>query len=250
MTVGLRDRGIRSVLLDIEGTTTPIAFVYDVLFPYARANLDRFLSERIGADDVRAAMQRLRVEWQDDVAAGRKPPDYRDGAAGPDAASVSAYLRWLMDQDRKSPGLKDLQGRIWEAGYRSGVLHGEVFDDVPPAFETWTRARIDIAIYSSGSVLAQRLLFGTTRFGDLTKSIAAFFDTGVGPKTSAGSYQAIADALGRRPADILFVSDVGAELAAARKAGSQPALSIRPGNPAQQVDADIPLVYSFDEITI
>ena len=155
-----------------------------------------------------------------------------------------------MDQDRKSPGLKELQGRIWEAGYRSGVLRGDVFDDVPAAFAVWRQAGIDIAIYSSGSVLAQRLLFQTTRFGDLTKSISAFFDTGVGPKTSAGSYETIAGALGRRPPEILFISDVGSELGAARSVGYQTALSIRPGNPAQQVDAAIPVLHSFDELTV
>ena len=108
---------------------------------------------------------------------------------------------------------------------------------------------MDIAIYSSGSVLAQRLLFETTRFGDLTKSIAAFFDTGVGPKASADSYRTIAAALERQPAEILFISDVGSELAAARGVGYQAALSIRPGNAAQQVDAAIPIVHSLDEIT-
>ena len=112
MTSGLRDRGIRSVLLDIEGTTTPIAFVYDVLFPYARANLARYLDERVGTDDVGAALHRLRQEWGDDVAAGDVPPEWRDGTAGPDPVSVSAYVSWLMDRDRKSPGLKELQGRI------------------------------------------------------------------------------------------------------------------------------------------
>ena len=223
--------------------------MYEVLFTYARANLDRFLNDRIGYDDVGAVIQRLRVEWEADAAAGRVPPEWHGGASDADPASVSAYLRWLMDRDRKSPALKELQGRIWEAGYRDGVLHGDVFDDVPKAFASWRRAGLDIAIYSSGSVLAQRLLFETTHFGDLTKSIAAFFDTAVGPKTSPNSYQAIADSLGRRPPEILFVSDVGPELAAARAAGCQAALSIRPGNRSQQVEADIPVVHTFDEIT-
>ena len=250
MIDGLRVRRIRSVLLDIEGTTTPIAFVYDVLFPYARANLDRFLHDHLEVNEVRAAIERLHREWEVEVAAGRVPSEWRDGvAASADPAPVSAYVRWLMDHDRKSPGLKELQGRIWEAGYRSGVLRGDVFDDVPAAFAAWRQAGIDIAIYSSGSVLAQRLLFQTTRFGDLTKSIGAFFDTGVGPKASAGSYETIAGALGRRPPEILFISDVGSELAAARSVGYQTALSIRPGNPAQQVDAGTAMIHRFDEVT-
>jgi len=244
VTRGLRERGIQSVLLDIEGTTTPIAFVYDVLFPYARANADRFLSEQIASDDVRAIIEQLRSEWRDDVAAARRPPDWEDGRR----EAISKYIDWLIDRDRKSPALKALQGRIWESGYRSGVLKGEVYDDVPRAFAAWRRAGIDIAIYSSGSVLAQRLLFGTTRFGDLTTSISAFFDTGAGPKTAPDSYRRIADALERRPSDILFVSDVATELDAARTAGVQVILSIRPGNPPQQVGGNVPLVHSFDEI--
>jgi enolase-phosphatase E1 len=248
VTGGLRDRGIRSVLLDIEGTTTPIAFVYEVLFPYARTNLEPFLRDHLDEAPVRATIQRLRIEWESDEAAGRHPPEWRDAAAGPDPASISAYVRWLMDRDRKSPGLKELQGRIWEAGYRSGALHGDVFDDVPAAFAAWRAAGIDIAIYSSGSVLAQRLLFETTRFGDLTKSIAAFFDTAVGPKASAESYKRIVDALGRRPPEVLFISDIGAELAASREVGCQTALSIRPGNSAQQVDSGTAMIRTFDEI--
>jgi enolase-phosphatase E1 len=248
VTRGLRDRGIGSVLLDIEGTTTPIAFVYDVLFPYARANVDRLLRERIASADVTTAVQRLAAEWHDDVAAGNAPPEWRSAADGADPDAVSRYVVWLMDRDRKSPGLKSLQGLVWEAGYRAGLLQGAVFDDVPRAMASWRRAGIDVAIYSSGSVLAQRLLFGSTRFGDLTGSISAFFDTAVGPKTSPDSYRRIADALKRRPSEILFVSDIAAELDAARTAGYQVTLSIRPGNPSQQVIAGVSVVHSFDEI--
>jgi enolase-phosphatase E1 len=246
VTVGLRDRAIRSVLLDIEGTTTPIAFVYDVLFPYARANVDRFLRERFDSDEVRPIVERLWSEWRDDAAAGNAPPPQHGDA---NAESICLYVVWLMDCDRKSPGLKALQGLVWEAGYRTGLLRGEVFDDVPRALARWREAGIEAAIYSSGSVLAQKLLFETTRFGDLTRSIDSFFDTRVGAKQSPDSYTTIADALGRRPAEILFVSDAAAELAAARAAGCQAALAIRTGNPAQQTDPAIPVVHSFDEIT-
>jgi enolase-phosphatase E1 len=242
VTAGLRARGIRSVLLDIEGTTTPIAFVYDVLFPYARARLPQLLRDRAASPEVRAAIDRLRSEWADDSAAGRNPPAWSDDD------SAGAYALWLMDQDRKSPGLKTLQGLVWDAGYRSGALQGEVFSDVPAALTAWRRDGLEIAIYSSGSVLAQRLLFGTTRYGDLTPLVAAFFDTGVGPKTDAGSYRRIADALQRRPAEVLFVSDVAAELDAARAAGMAVALSIRPGNRDAAVAADIPIVRRMDEI--
>jgi len=198
----------------------------------------------VAEDELRGVVATLRVEWLEDAKARLEPPPW----ALADLPAAARYLEWLMDRDRKSPGLKELQGRIWEAGYRNGVLHGDVFDDVPPAFAAWRQAGIDIAIYSSGSVLAQQLLFETTRFGDLTKSIAAFFDTAAGPKASAESYKTIVNALGRQPPEVLFVSDIGAELAAARQVGCQTALSIRPGNAPQQVDAAIPIVHSFDEI--
>src|SRR5262249_42712856 len=152
VTVRLRERGIRALVLDIEGTTTPIAFVHDVLFPFARVHLATYLREHALDEDVRAVIARLRAEWNDDVRRGETPPDWpEESSLGP----VLAYLEWLMDRDRKSPGLKWLQGVIWEQGYRAGALKGEVFPDVRPALECWFHGGIDIAIYSSGSELAQ-----------------------------------------------------------------------------------------------
>jgi enolase-phosphatase E1 len=147
-----------------------------------------------------------------------------------------------MDRDRKSPGLKRLQGQIWEIGYRAGELRGDVFPDTAPAIRRWRAQGIDVAIYSSGSVLAQRHLFESTPAGDLTGLIRAFFDTAVGPKTASDSYIRIAQALGHEPSRILFVSDVTAELSAARAAGFQVRLSVRPGNPSQADAAAYELV--------
>lgn len=141
-----------------------------------------------------------------------------------------------MDRDRKSQGLKLLQGLIWERGYRDGALHGDVYDDVPDAMRRWHCEGVTIAIYSSGSELAQRLLFGSTAHGDLTPFITAFFDTRVGVKTSPESYRAIAKQLRLAERDIVFISDVTSELRAAQAAGLQVLLSIRPGN-APQPDA-------------
>ena len=248
MTLSLRERDIRSVLLDIEGTTTPIAFVYDVLFPYARAHVHRFLSESIDSGGVRAALQLLRSEWTDEASHGRVPPDWPEGSTDPEP--VSKYVAWLMDRDRKSPGLKALQGQVWEGGYRSGLLKGEVFEDVPPSMASWRRAGVGVAIYSSGSVLAQRLLFGTTRSGDLTRLISAFFDTAVGAKTSPDSYRRIAHDLNVSAERILFVSDAGLELDAAAAAGCQVALCVRPGNPPQPIARDTAIVQSLDEIVV
>ena len=248
MTLALGERGIRGVVIDIEGTTTPMWFVYDVLFPYARSHLRRYVEAHIEDDELRDAVRLLREEHAADVASGESPPDLRDAPSTASAASLAAYLEWLMDRDRKSPGLKRIQGRIWERGYADGTLHSEIFADVPPALERWRSAAIDVAIYSSGSVLAQRLIFAHAASGDLTRLIGRFFDTGVGPKRSADSYRRIVENMGG-PADrVLFVSDVVEELDAARAAGLSTALCVRPGNAPQPPSSDA-VIRSFDEIS-
>jgi enolase-phosphatase E1 len=243
VTFRLKDRGVRAILLDIEGTTTPLAFVYDVLFPFARAHMRDYLQAHADSDMVRDALDRLREEWRADAAARQDPPEWPDDALMP----AVAYLEWLMDRDLKSPALKLLQGYIWEGGYRSGVLKGLVFPDVRPAFERWRGVPVKIAIYSSGSMLAQRLLFGATPDGDLTPFISGFFDTSAGVKTSAASYRRIAGALSHSAAEVLFVSDVPAELDAARSAGCQVLLAERPGNRAATAK-EAETIRSFDEI--
>jgi enolase-phosphatase E1 len=226
----LGERGIQAVLLDIEGTTTPIAFVYEVLFPFARKALRSYLREHLEASDLREPLHQLHEEWTHDLAHGAPPPAWPDAPHDRRVDSVAAYAEWLMDRDRKAPGLKALQGRIWADGYEEGALHGDVFPDVPEAFDRWSAAGIRLAIFSSGSVLAQQMLFRTTTFGDLTRWISAFFDTSVGPKISPDSYRAIATALRCPPEHILFVSDTAAELAAARAAGCAVLMCRRPGN--------------------
>ena len=207
----------RGILLDIEGTTTPIAFVYDVLFPFARSRAAEYIKD--------ADLTELKREYDQDVLASTNPPPWSDGPV--------RYIHWLMDQDRKSTALKNIQGKIWLEGYESGELRGEVFPDVAPALERWRRSHIDVRIFSSGSVLAQRLLFSTTNAGDLTKSLNGYFDTTTGPKNDATSYTRIAASFGIPAADILFISDVTRELDAAGTAGMQTLLCVRPGNQAQ-----------------
>jgi enolase-phosphatase E1 len=208
---------MRGILLDIEGTTTPIAFVYDVLFPFAR----RHMAAHVGTTD----LTDLRREYESDDRAGNNPPDW--------SADPVPYIHWLMDQDRKSTALKRIQGEIWFEGYRNGKLRGEVFDDVPPALERWHLAGMDIRIFSSGSTLAQRLVFSTTAAGDLTKYLNGYFDTTTGPKNDPESYRRIANSFALPASTILFISDVTRELDAARDAGMQTLLCIRPGNHAQ-----------------
>jgi enolase-phosphatase E1 len=232
VTAGAATPDWSAILLDIEGTTTPITFVHRVLFPYARARLGAFVLPHRGDPAVVEAVARLRREHAADVSAGAEPPAWPE--AGLDG--LVPYLEWLMDRDRKSPGLKTLQGLIWEEGYSRGELRGLVFDDVPGAMRRWHAAGRKIAIYSSGSVLAQRRLFQTTADGDLTTIIDGFFDTSVGAKVDRGSYERIAAVLDVAGDRILFVSDVTAELSAARQAGFQVRLAMRPGN-APQADA-------------
>ncbi len=153
-----------------------------------------------------------------------------------------------MDRDRKSTGLKSLQGRIWEEGYRAGDLKGEVYPVVPPALERWCRQGIDIAIFSSGSVEAQRSLFTNTTAGDLTRLIRAYFDTTTGPKTAPHSYARIAAALERSPSEVLFLSDVGAELDAALSAGMRTALCVRTLGSAPATGAHR-VVHALDQLT-
>jgi len=187
-------RRVGAVLLDVEGTTTPADFVYQVLFPYARTHLKSYLARHEGRDEVRANIAVLREEHATDERQGLRPPLF---SADPfPNGSVAAYVLWLMDRDRKSPGLKALQGRIWEAGYREGALVGQVFPDVPGAFARWRAQGRNIAIFSSGSVLAQKLLFAHTPSGDLTSRIGSHFDTTTGAKADAGSYRVIGQIAG------------------------------------------------------
>jgi enolase-phosphatase E1 len=239
--------GVRVILLDIEGTTTPIAFVHQRLFSHARDHVDQYLLEHFDTPVVQDVIRRLADEHHAEQSPVSLPP-WEDESPDALRASVSAYVRWLMDRDRKSPGLKLLQGVIWEHGYRAGELHGEVYDDVPRAFERWRREDIRIAIYSSGSELAQRLLFASTRYGDFTPLMAGFFDTGIGTKTAAESYRRIAKALGPSTQEMLFVSDVTAELAAAADAGCQVRLCVRPGNVPQPHAERYEQIRSFDDL--
>ena len=152
-----------------------------------------------------------------------------------------------MDRDRKSTALKSIQGKVWEEGYRAGDLKGEVYPDVPPALEGWRRQGIDIAIFSSGSVQAQRSLFTNTVAGDLTRFIRGYFDTTAGPKTAPQSYAQIAAALERSPSEVLFVSDIGAELDAARAAGMRTALCVRTPGSGSSAGAHS-VIRAFDEL--
>jgi enolase-phosphatase E1 len=241
---------VKVVLLDIEGTTTPISFVHDVLFPYARAGMTGFLRAHVTGLEIQRAARLLHNEHGDLVARGESPPGWHAGTNDSLLQSIANFGNWLMDRDVKSPGLKLLQGLIWEEGYRDGTIRGEVFPDVPAALQRWRDAGMVAAIYSSGSVLAQRLLFGHTAYGDLTPFISAWFDTAVGGKRDAGSYARIVAELelNAQPNTVLFVSDVVPELDAAIAAGLQAALCVRPGNAPASAPHGALTVASLDAL--
>lgn len=238
---------MRAILLDIEGTITPIEFVYQVLFPYARDHLKEFLRQHRDSTYVSLDVEGLRKRFVTDLQQGLDPPAWRDDSADSHIESVVAYTQWLMNQDRKLTALKSLQGKIWEAGYQSGELRSEVYGDVPPAFSRWQRQKRDICIFSSGSVLAQELLFAHTTAGDLTPFVRTYFDTTIGSKVEVGSYGRIAAALGLSAPEIIFLSDVTSELDAAQVVGMGTALCVRPGRP-QPAGCRHPVIHTFDEV--
>ncbi len=187
------------ILTDIEGTTTPIAFVHEVLFPYAAARLAAFVES--GAPVL------------DEVPAPK----------------LETLQGW-MARDEKIPVLKTIQGMIWDEGYRNGAIKGEIYPDVPPALRRWARAGLRHYVYSSGSVAAQRLLFGFSDAGDLTPLFQGFFDTGVGPKRTPDSYRTICRGINIDANALLFLSDVEAELDAAAEAGLATCQLVRPND--------------------
>ena len=223
----------RVYLLDVEGTVAPLSLVTDQLFPYARAHFEMFLKKNAGNEAVRADLTLLAEENHAETAPGvprlakvERPEEVETPRFRLDAM---VYLVWLMDRDRKSTALKSLQGKIWKIGFERGELKGTLFADVPEAFARWAK-RSKVAIYSSGSVEAQQLLFRHSSYGDVTGLIAGYFDTRTGAKSESASYAAIAEKLGVTPDDVLFFSDAVRELDAARDSGCATRLVIREGN--------------------
>ncbi|MDB5707268.1 MAG: 2,3-diketo-5-methylthiopentyl-phosphate enolase-phosphatase [Sphingomonas bacterium] len=196
----------RAILTDIEGTTSSIAFVAETLFPYARERLPAFVAAH-----------------PDEVA-----PILAEVMAIEPGDPVATLLRWI-DEDRKATPLKTLQGMIWADGYREGAFTGHIYADAAAALRRWHEAGIRLYVFSSGSVAAQKLLFGHSDAGDLTALLSGYFDTVTGPKREAPSYRAIAASIGFEPGDILFLSDTREEIAAAREAGMQALLIDRAG---------------------
>jgi enolase-phosphatase E1 len=238
---------VRVMLLDIEGTTTPIDFVYKTLFPYASRKLESFLGEHWRDPEIRLLVDDLHAQQQIDERQGLEPTAWVNEPEGERLLSAVEYSLWLMAADSKCTALKSLQGRIWQEGFGHGELRGEVYADVPVAFERWRRQGREIAIYSSGSVLAQHLLFRTVISGDLTLQIVGFFDTRVGIKSDGESYKKIAAALRRSAAEFLFLSDAAKEVVAAQAAGMRAILCDREARGSSS-SGEGAAIRSFDEI--
>ena len=227
-----------TILTDIEGTTSSISFVKDVLFPYARRELPRFVRERGRDAEVR--------RWLDQVA-------LESGGLCQDAMIVETLQGWI-NEDRKHTALKALQGMIWEAGYASADFTAPVYPDAVAALRRWHADGHTLAVYSSGSVPAQKLLFAHTDAGDLTGLFRGWFDTTAGGKREAASYARIASDLGTPASEIVFLSDVVAELDAAREAGMRTVLVDRASDYPQPRTGEAagghPRVAGFDGIAL
>jgi enolase-phosphatase E1 len=220
------------ILTDIEGTTGSIRFVHEVLFPYARERMAAFLAAHRDEPAVRAEIEAVARET---------------GVAPDDLSRITAVLIGWIDEDRKATPLKALQGMIWKDGFTSGELIAHIYPDAAARLRGWHEAGHRIFVYSSGSIAAQKLYFAHTSEGDLTPLLDGYFDTTTGGKREAESYRAIAARIGVAPADIVFLSDVEAELEAAEQAGLRTVWLTRDGRPE---GATRPSVSSFEEIRL
>ena len=223
---------ITHILLDIEGTTCPVNFVAEVLFPYASSSLQRYLEEHQDEAEIKSLLQGVEVAWKEDV-----HPEaialLEEQEFPIKMKAIAQYLKQLIARDIKLTELKDLQGGIWRSGYASGELVAPLFRDVPEALNRWHDAGLTLAVYSSGSVPAQKLLYGHCQAGNITSLFQHWFDTKTGIKQAKESYLTIAKSMGTAPSDVLFISDALQELEAADAAGMKTLFRDREGNPAR-----------------
>lgn len=223
---------IRAIVTDIEGTTSSLSFVKDVLFPYARKHMADYIRSHVGESNIAPLLNDVRMEVGEDV----------------DLEGVIAKLEQWIDEDKKITVLKTLQGLLWESGYQQGDFQGHIYDDAKQQLEQWHDQGIELYVYSSGSVQAQKLLFGFTSYGDLNNLFTGYFDTRIGAKMESESYSSIAREIGVDSGEILFLSDIEAELDAARKAGMQTVWLVRDGEP--DINASHRQVKNFNAIKL
>ena len=222
------------LLLDIEGTTCPFNFIVDVLFPYAEQNLESFIDAHYNENSITQILAQANEEWIKD-----KHPDsmsllsrcHRQSHMPKE--STTKYLQYLMSIDQKSTALKDLQGKIWKQGYKNGTLKSTLFKEANECINRWKEKGLTLAVYSSGSVEAQKLLYQHTQTGNLAGFFSHWFDTHTGPKKSQESYELIAKEMGTDAKSVIFISDNGEECDAAKIAGMHTLFSLRANNPDQ-----------------
>jgi enolase-phosphatase E1 len=228
---------IRFILLDIEGTTTDILFVHKVLFPYSLRHLPAYVKQHAANPLVQEALQSVQQTVQAE-----------EGETIDEAKAIEVLLNWIQ-QDRKHTALKQLQGLIWKEGFEQLHYHGHVYQDVPRALQNWKRKGLNIGIYSSGSIQAQKLLFGYSVAGDLTPLLSYHFDTHIGPKQEVESYRKIVAELNLAPIEVLFISDIEAELDAARLAGMQVIQIVREGTTPSPRHQQAPTLLAIEQQT-
>jgi enolase-phosphatase E1 len=226
----------RVVLVDIEGTTSTVAFVHEVLFPYADTHLDAFVAAHRSEPVVAKAMR-------DAANLAGEPSDAGD-------ATVLAHLHAWIAEDRKATPLKTLQGLIWSEGYARGELRAHIYPDAAAGLRRWHDAGLSLYVYSSGSIAAQKVLFASNNAGDLTSLFSDYFDTTIGQKRDTRSYAAISRAIRTPSAEMVFLSDVDAELDAAHEAGMQTVRLLRSADTPPGATTRHPAATTFDDIVI
>lgn len=240
---------IKAFLLDIEGTTSDIKFVQNVLFPYARDTCENFLNQHFDDVEIQKIIDDLvELSQQRD-----QRPIVRSDNKNEFVQSIVANVHWQISEDRKSKELKNLQGKVWKVAFESGEIKGHVYEDVPRKLKEWTEQGFKVFIYSSGSCEAQKLLFGHSEYGNLLEFLSGHFDTNIGHKQEDQSYRNIADALKLQPSQILFLSDIPNEVIAAENAGMRTAILDRPDNPTilkEEIRKRFKIAKNFDEISV
>ncbi len=218
--------GVKAILTDIEGTTSSISFVHDILFPYAAENIPAYVQKN--EDDISEILDQVREIENNQSLTARE--------------ITEIFLHWISE-DKKITPLKALQGLVWQDGYESGAFKGHIYDDAAQALQSWHQRGLALYIYSSGSIAAQKLIYGYSEAGDITPLLSGYFDTTSGPKLEAESYTKIAREIGLPTAQILFLSDHAGEITAADKSGYQTILVAREEKKTNAVQ-------SFSEINI
>lgn len=223
---------IDSILTDIEGTTSSLSFVRDVLFPYSRTHLPAFIKAHAQDPLIQKELEAI---------------NQLKGAVLSQQEAIDQLLTWI-EQDQKVTPLKALQGLIWEAGYEQGDFHGHLYEDAARMLKVWASQGLKLYVFSSGSIKAQKLLFGHTEEGDLSPLFSDFFDTRIGSKHDPEAYRAIARATRQPASSILFLSDIGTELDAARAAGMATTQLIRENQPIHSEQHAV--AKTFDDIAL